>query len=524
MVGGFTNRITRRPEGDAPLTVAVVDCGTSSVRATIAELRGDERRILEELHYPIDLTPAFTSEKLGRSAMESVAEAFQAMASAARAYGVEVLRAVATSALREAVNADVLIELVRSSTGVDVEIIDSAEEARLYVEALRVLLADHKVHLPGLTLMMDVGGGGTSVSLIRDGRLLFSVDEHFGTVRLLGQLAHLADDSDFGITVDRFSLGAAKMMLSRLPERGFDHLVVNGGDVRRLLHLLDPDSHDRAVAELPLAAVERWCTRMQPMTRRDRAQACGLDDEVTAALLLPAASVIRHLCAFTGHKQALVPHLTLRDGLLAAFRPPSEDDRRLDDETLRAEAQQLVTRFGGDQAYAESTAALALQIYDQTVTLHGLGHRQRTLLEFSAQVHDIGSYLNVRNRHKHTMYLIQSVDIAGLSADEKELVAQVARYHRRSPPQAHHSDFQALSRRNRVVVSYLAAILRLAYGLDVERTQRIRRLRCEVSHGKLLLHVDRRQIALERWSVAGKSQMFEEVFGLKVVVVPREEE
>ncbi len=523
MVRGFTNRIARRPEGDAPMTVAVVDCGTSSVRATIAELRGGERRILEDLHYPIDLTPAFTSEKLSREAMENVADAFSAMATAARTYGVEVLRAVATSALREAVNADVLIELVRSRTGVDVEIIDAGEEARLYVEALQALLAEENIDLPGVTLMMDVGGGGTSVSVIRDGRLVFSVDEHFGTVRLLGQLESLADDSDFGITVDRFSLGAAKMMLSRLPERSFDHLVVNGGDVRKLLHLLDPRSQDQAIAELPAAAVEAWCTKSLRLTRRARAQACAMDER-EAALLLPAASVIRHLCSFTGTAKALVPHLTLRDGLLADFRCPQPEDIVFAEETLRAEAMQLVRRFGCDPDYAESTASLAVQIFEQTTGLHGLGNRQRILLEFAARVHDIGSYLNVRNRHKHTMYLIESVDIAGLSAAEQDLVAQVARYHRRSPPQSHHTGFQNLSRRDRVVVSYLAAILRIAYGLDVERTQRIRKLRCEVIDGKFLLHVDRRQIALERWSVTGKSQMFEEVFGLKVVVVPREEE
>jgi len=523
MVSGFTNHIKRRPEGEAPMTVAVVDCGTSSVRATIAELRGGERRILEDLHYPIDLTPAFTSQKLSREAMENVADAFQAMATAARTYGAEVLRAVATSALREAVNADVLIELVRSRTGVDVEIIDAGEEARLYVEALLALLAAQDIKLPGVTLMMDVGGGGTSVSVIRDGRLIFSVDEHFGTVRLLGQLESLADDSDFGITVDRFSLGAAKMMLSRLPERSFDHLVVNGGDVRKLLHLLDPHSQDQALAQLPAALVESWCTQSLRLTRRARAQACGMDEH-EAALLLPAASIIRHLCRFTGSIQALVPHLTLRDGLLADFRCPQPEDKLFAEETMRAEAMQFVRRFGCDPDYAESTASLAVQIFDQTTNLHGLGDHQRNLLEFAALVHDIGSYLNVRNRHKHSMYLIESVDIAVLNASDQSLVAQVARYHRRSPPQAHHSGFQKLSRRDRVVVSYLAAILRIAYGLDVERTQRIRRIRCEVIDGKFLLHVDRRQIALERWSVAGKCQMFEEVFGLKVVVVPREEE
>lgn len=517
---GFTTRITRAVV--EPVTVAVVDCGTSSVRTTIAELRGPEQKILEELRYPIDLTPAFTSEKIDRAAMEAVVEAFSATATAARGYGVECLRAVGTSALREATNADVLVELVRGRTGVDLEIIDAGEEARLYVAALRQLLRQEGVELAGSTLMMDVGGGGTSVSLLREGRLVFSVDEHFGTVRLIRQFGNLADGSDFGVTIDRFSLGAAKMMLSRLPKGSIDHLVVNGGDVRRLLEVLGVP-HEGEIAKLPAKPVGAWQQKMQRLSPRDRAAACGIDNDFSADLLLPAAAIIHHLCQFTGKDHVLVPRLTLRDGLLADLHP-LEGDQAAADETLRAEARQLVTRFGGDLAYAESTASLATQIFDQTVDLHHLGQRQRMLLEFAALVHDIGSYLNVRNRHKHTMYLIQAVDIAGLTAEEKDLVAHIARYHRRSPPQGHHESFQALPRRNRVIVSHLAAILRIAYGLDVERTQRIRRLRCEVDGARFLIHVDRRQIALERWSLMGKNQLFEEAFGLKVVVVPREED
>ena len=183
----------------------------------------------------------------------------------------------------------------------------------------------------------------------------------------------------------------------------------------------------------------------------------------------------------------------------------------------------MVARYGGNLEYAQNTASLAIQLFDQTHELHGLGERERTLLEFSSLVHDLGSYINVRNRHKHTMYIIQSADIAGLSQNEQDLVANIARYHRKSPPEPHHGEFTDLPRHDRVVVAYLASMLRIAYALDVERSQRVRRIRIKVDGRRLLIRVDRRQIALERWSVATKAGLFEEVFGLEVVVVPREE-
>ncbi|HYE04822.1 MAG TPA: hypothetical protein VEL07_04795 [Planctomycetota bacterium] len=513
--------VAKSAAAGANLPVAVIDCGTSSVRASIAEVGGDPPRVLEDIHFPIDLSACFRDEKLDRAAMDGVVEAFAGIVAAATAYGVGRLRAVATTALREASNSDVLVERLHSKLGIELEIIDSSEEARLYFEALRALAKRDKRKLPGVTALIDVGGGSTCLSLIRAGKLAHSVDEHFGTLRLSSEFRDLKDSIDYAITIDRSSHGTVRMMLGRLPEAKVDTLVVNGPDIRRLLALLAPEAKG-LIEPLPVAAVEAFFQRMQGLTPRARAEACGCDVH-QASLLLPAASFIRHLCGELGRDKVLVPQLTLRDGLIADMVPGAHGPHHLDHDTLLAEAWQLVAKYGGNLEYAGNTASLAVQIFDQSRELHGLGARDRGLLEFSALIHDIGSFINVRNRHKHTQYIINSADIPGLTREEKEMVGHIARYHRRSPPQSHHIAFRALSRHARVVVSHLAAILRLAYGLDVERTQRIRRVRCEVARGKLLLHVDRRQIALERWSIAGKAQMFQEVFGLEVVVVPREE-
>jgi exopolyphosphatase / guanosine-5'-triphosphate,3'-diphosphate pyrophosphatase len=505
-----------------PQPVAVIDCGTSSVRATIAELRSDGVRVLEDIHFPVDLSASFRSEKLDRAAMDAVVEAFTGIMDTAKAYGIGRSRAVATTALREAGNSDVLVERLNQRLGVELEVIDSAEEARLYFEALRALLKRAGRKLPGITALIDVGGGSTCLSIIRAGKLAHSVDEHFGTLRLSAQFSDLKDSTDYAITVDRFSHGAVRMMLGRLPEAKIENLVVNGPEMRRLLALLAPEAKG-LIEPLPVASVEQFFHKMQALTPRARGELCGCEPH-QASLLLPAASFLRHLGAQVGRDQVLVPQLTLRDGLLADFMPGAHGPHHLDQETLLAEAWQLVAKYGGNLEYAGNTASLSVQIFDQCRELHGLGERERTLLEFSALVHDIGSFINVRNRHKHTQYIINAADIPGLTRDEKEMVAHIARYHRRSQPQAHHMGFQSLSRRQRVVVSHLAAIVRLSYALDVERTQRIRKLRCEVADNRLLMHVDRRQIALERWSIAGKAGMFQEVFGLEVVVVPREEE
>jgi exopolyphosphatase/guanosine-5'-triphosphate,3'-diphosphate pyrophosphatase len=301
------------------------------------------------------------------------------------------------------------------------------------------------------------------------------------------------------------------------------HLVVTGSEVRRLVGLVGKDC-DTDLEEIDPKALSRWIEALEPLTPHQRVERCRVEEEADAARLLPAACLVRHLAENVGAKVVLVPRFTLRDGLLADLLPGAHGAHHLDDDHLLAEARQLVTRYGGNLPYSENTAHLAVQIFDQTTDLHGLGARERVLLEFSALIHDVGAFINVRNRHKHTMYIIQAADIAGLTRGEQDMVANVARYHRKSPPEPHHTEFMALERRQRVVVAYLAAILRLAYGLDVERSQRIKRLRCTVDGQRLLLRVDRRQIALERWSIDSKDGLFREVFGLDVVVVPRGED
>lgn len=502
--------------------VCVIDCGTSAVRAFIAEVSGESTRVLEDISRPVDLASALLTGRLRREAMDSVESAIAGIVAAAHAYGVERFRAVATS-LREVLNADVLIERLRTQTGIDLEVIASPEEARLYFEAVRMLSRRCGFDLAGDSLLIEIGGGGSCLSLVRDGKMVHAVEEHYGTHRLHEQFRGMRDSMDYAVSIDRLAQGAVRAVLGRLPVAKVDRLIVTGGVVRRLFTLIigqEPAADEIQVLEARLVA--GWYERMQPLTPAQRAERCGLDTD-RAAMLLPAAALIRHLCERTGASSIRVPPITLRDGLMADLLPGAEGPHHLDGSHLLAEARQLVARYHGDLAYAEHTAALCGQLFDQTRELHGLGPRERVLLEFSALVHDIGAYINVRNRHKHTMYLIESSDLAGLTSEEQDVVAQVARYHRKSVPEPHHTGFTVLPRRLRVVVSTLAALLRIAYALDVERCQRIRTLRCEVRGRDLLIHVDRRQVALERWAVTGKSDLFSDVFGLDVRVVPREE-
>ncbi|MDA3960047.1 MAG: hypothetical protein PF961_04585 [Planctomycetota bacterium] len=505
--------------------VLLIDCGSSAVRAYVAEVGPGQRScILEDLVREVDLTGGLAGGRLDRAAMDAVAQAIEDIIAVGRGYGVELIHAVGTAALREAVNSDVLVERLRAEYGVAVDVIDSGEEARLYHGALRPLLAKQNERLRGSALLMDVGSGTSVIAMIKNGRLVHAVDEHFGTERVLSNFSSLRDSGDYANAVDRITAGAVQMILTRLPRTRISNLVMAGNEMRDLHRLLRESGGGSAdlgnIGVIERAAVEAWWVDMLALNAPGRAAKCGASIH-DAGLLMLCASLLRHVMARTGVESALVPQLRLRDGMLADCLPGAQGPHHLGRAQLIAAARELSRRYGMNLRYAENTASLAVQIFDQTKELHHLGERQRTLLEFAAWVHDVGAFINVRSRHKHSFYLINAADIAGLSQVEKAVVAHVARYHRRSAPKSSHNEFQRLPRTTRVVISHLAAILRVAYALDVERAQRIRKVRCNLVDDRVVLEADRREIALESWSVEDKSTLFRDVYGLDVVLKPR---
>jgi len=518
-------------------TAALIDCGSGSIRAYIAEIKGNKQRLLDELQCPVDLTSSFRSGRLERREMDRVVDALTRILTAAKAYGTTHVRAVATSAWREALNADILLQRIQRDVGLSLEVIDSAEESRLYYEALRARFKENGDTLLGQTLMVDVGHGNTAVNLLEEEQLVHAFDDYFGSMRAYEVFRDLHDSLDFGFTIDRYTHGAVLRMLRRVPGANPGRLLVTGSEVREVRKRIvearkvgtvtkrvlfdDPSSVSKRT--LVLKEIVEWLETMIRLTPMERAKRCGTGVH-EASRMLCGASFLRYLCEHTGNTQVEVPSITLRDGLLADLLPGSMGPFHLERDQLLAAARQLGETYAMDPAYADNTRNLAAQLFDQTQELHELDERRRTLLEFAALVHDVGAYVNIRDRHKHTLYIIQSASLSGLTVREKEIVALVARYHRRSAPRDSHSPFGQLPLADRVVVRTLAALLRLAYALDVDRTQRIKTVRCEWLPNKLLLHLDRRQIALERWSVEDKGGLFEEVFGLPIEVMARSDE
>jgi exopolyphosphatase/guanosine-5'-triphosphate,3'-diphosphate pyrophosphatase len=179
----------------------------------------------------------------------------------------------------------------------------------------------------------------------------------------------------------------------------------------------------------------------------------------------------------------------------------------------------LGRKYYFDEKHATIVSKLALQIFDQTKSFHQLDDEARLILEVAALLHDIGHYINVANHHKHTLYLIQSSPLIGLTSLQMDMVANVARYHRKSPPKLQHKPYEDLAPKQRMIISQLAAILRLADALDHEHASTVDSVEVEYKRPRFLFRLKGKgDMLLEKWALAAKRDMFESVFDANVVV------
>jgi hypothetical protein len=248
-----------------------------------------------------------------------------------------------------------------------------------------------------------------------------------------------------------------------------------------------------------------------------------------ADTIVPAVSIFLRVAELFYQGAIVAPGVGLKEGILIELVDRHFDawDEEAEASRLLAGCTRLGQRYHFDEGHAEVVDRLASQLFDDLWDLHGLRARDRVLLRAAAILHDIGDYVRYDGHHKHSYYLIQQSDIMGLSPDERAIVANVARYHRKSLPDPAHPNFRDLDKDARAKVRSLAAILRVADALDREHLGRVEGVRGEVDEPRrrLLLHLrgegDRE---LEEWTVRQKGDLLREEFGLDVVLSPARSE
>lgn len=234
--------------------------------------------------------------------------------------------------------------------------------------------------------------------------------------------------------------------------------------------------------------------------------------------MLPALLIYQALLHATKARQMIVSSVSMRDGLLLelARHCRGQQDQSFGKEVIQS-ALSMAEKYKVNLRHAKRVAACAVRLYDQLQIEHGLTYRYRVLLECAALLHEIGTFVSTRAYHKHTYYLVANSEIYGLSRTEVAIVANVARYHRRSVPKPSHPEYMTLTQENRIAVNKLAALLRLAKAMDVSDIRNAAQIDCEVTGNVLTLLVPGiSDISIQKRSLEIRSDFLEDVYGLKI--------
>jgi exopolyphosphatase / guanosine-5'-triphosphate,3'-diphosphate pyrophosphatase len=504
----------------AAKTVAAIDVGATSIRMVIAEVLPDGKlEVLERLQRGVRLgQDTFRRGRLGGQSMRAALNMLKDYRQLLQLYRVEQIRAVATSAVREASNADTFLDRVFLATGLQVEVIDTSEESRLTVSAVQQALNSLPAQQQRETLIANVGGGSTLLTVLRGNEIITSQGLRLGSIRLQELLVTSGDSPQRSAELLRYHISnVVANMQGSLPLKAVGTFVAEGSDGRFIARQIGKPTESADMSVVDLADFDALVDQCQNHTAEELSKRHALPFS-EAETLSTAMLIYQVLLRQTQAARMLVSHASMHDGLVLDL---AREVTGMEDHALLAgvihSAVTVAEKYRADLGHGRNVAELAVRLFDELQADHGLGARHRLLLWVSGLLHEIGGFVSNRSHHKHSEYLIANSEIFGLKRSEIAIIAEIARYHRRSTPRAAHPAFMALTRESRLVVTKLAALLRVADGLARGQVPAIRQWRIERQDDDLIITVPGGvDLLLKQRALAAKSDMFEDIFGMKV--------
>jgi exopolyphosphatase/guanosine-5'-triphosphate,3'-diphosphate pyrophosphatase len=503
-------------------SVAVIDIGATSIRMAIAQIDLQNNiRILDRLQQAVNLgKDSFTQGTIRRSTIEQCVAVLNDYVRILDEYGVnypDQVRVVATSAVREADNRMAFLDRVYIATGLDVEAIEEAEVSRVTYLGIRARLEEASQVAPD-RIVCEVGGGSTAVLLLKSNTVAHSQSYRLGSLRLRKGLEEAGAPSDKLRRIMETQIGRiVDQVREHVPEDVPLDLVALGADVRFAASQLIKDWQPTQLSILPLDALVELTEKIMETPATELVQQYQLS-QPDAETLGPALLTYSRLASALNVDHLLVTNINLRDGLLQEMASGEVWLREFQHQVI-GPLLERGRQFDFDEPHALHVGMLARSLFHQMADQHGLDMRYETILYIAAVLHEIGVFISSTSYHKHSLYLIRNSELFGIGPTNLELIAQVARYHRRASPKQSHKRYMALDRDQRVVVSKLASILRIAVALDASRSQNIHSIQVARSNGKLVVSTDDvNDLTLEQLALQQSGTLFEETYGVPVIL------
>ena len=500
---------------------ASIDVGSYELAMKIFEMstKGGIKEI-DHVRHRIDLgDDTFHTGLISYAMMDALCDTLKGFVDVMETYKVEKYRAYGTSAIRETSNTNVVLDQIKLRTGLDVRVLSNSEQRFLEYKSVAVKGESFEKLIENGTAFVDIGGGSTQVSLFNEGRLNTSVNLHLGILRIRDKLSALEP------TMLHYEQYISEIVLNEL--HIFKKLYLNDMDIRNIIVIDDHVSAimhklggKRATEIVPASVYIEQIESTRAKSPLQMTSMLGIPEE-SATLLLPSALIIRHIIEATNAENLWVPGVSLSDGIAYDYAErnkyisPSHDFEK----DILSSAEFLAKRYITSDTLSEELINAALSIFDGTKKVHGLGKRERLLLQLSARLRDVGKYVTLSSPAEVSFAIIMGSEIIGLSHVERQIIATVVK--NSYPNDISYSefdmmDFDAESYRTAVK---LTAILRVATGLSRSTRKGYESIKSVIKDRELVITVSSADdLMVERGLFFERADTFEEVFGLRPVL------
>jgi exopolyphosphatase / guanosine-5'-triphosphate,3'-diphosphate pyrophosphatase len=477
------------------MNLAAIDIGTNSVHMII--VKATSKHSFEVLVQEKEMVKlgvgVFANKMLSKTAFYKGLETINRYVQLADQYGVDHIITAATSATREAKNGREFLDNLIHEVGLSPQLISGNEEARLIFLAVRKAIDLQKDNV----LVIDIGGGSTEAVVGNNDGVLFKSSMKLGVLRLLdmvGKQDSLSQEERNELK-NHIRETAAGIM-ENAKSVGFTRVVGTSGTIRTLgeaaLLLNGKETGISVNAEVvKVKDLEKILNKLLSLNPEKRAEVKGISENRVDAIHLGGLLLVE-LLKLVGVKELTLSDASLREGLIIDYI--EKHGQLLEEASIGRDIKErscllMAKRYETDIEEKKHVSRLAMQLFDQLKDLHKLDDMARELLYHSTLVHDVGTFVNFQNYHKHSQYLILQGRLRGFNNLELNLLSLLAMYHRKSGPKNKHKAFKQLKKRERGLVKGLSGILRIAVGLDKTKNQWVENVYCLIEKNRLTIRI-----------------------------------
>jgi len=508
------------------MRAGVIDIGSDTIRLLIGEEAGQSIHIVESLQNTLPIgRSTFLKGRISQDMINQTIGILEKYKEILKQYEVQKIKAVATTAVREAGNKNIFLDTIKRKTGLEIEVLNVGDVV-FYIDSYLSFSLEktYPVHEKNL-LIAELGGGSLDVSVMRKGFTLMNVGLSIGTMRLQQLLNQIGGSREESSEALKECIENEFVYLSKsIPRIQLDDVVLINENYFYFQNLLPEKKAALDFFQLTKAETQNILKELSGKSPETISTNYKIPLAI-AETLEAYATILQQFLVLASKNYIYILQTSLSEAILASLLSGLEVSKKYDKANqLIAVATNLCHRYNLDLNHAKHVAQLSEKLFAYLKGHLGLQDQDSLYLILAAYLHDIGIFVNNRSHHKHSEYIISSLNLFRLTDEEIKMIACIARYHRKATPAKTHFLYGSLPSESQILIQKLSSILRIANALDSTHRQKVKNVEFEVEGtGDIMIkaHVQD-NFLVERVDFFEKKDLFEEITGNKIRLLLKE--